>query len=71
MIKSRKQADIGNLMDLHCDPAQLPPQPPAPAWPVRPVYHGDGCPCESCCDIRASMDIYLRQRDLYSQNGFI
>jgi hypothetical protein len=37
----------------------------------RPVYHGDNCPCEACCDTRASVDIYLRQRELFSQNGFI
>lgn len=37
----------------------------------RPEYHTDECNCESCCDIRAAMDVYLRQRELFSQNGFI
>jgi len=25
----------------------------------KPVYHSDECSCETCCDIRASMDLYL------------
>lgn len=42
------------------------PLAPAP----RPQYHGDECSCESCCDIRASVDIYLQNKHLFELNGF-
>jgi hypothetical protein len=43
---------------------------PAPPVVQRPKYHGDDCPCISCCDNRASVDLYLRNLDLFNQNGF-
>jgi hypothetical protein len=60
-----------SLIDLTCSPAELPQEPARVPLEPRAKYHGDDCPCEGCCDIRASVDIYLRQRELFSQNGFI
>jgi hypothetical protein len=57
-------------LDLHTMPdTPLPAQSPLPPV-VRHVYHGDTCSCESCCDLRAAMDLYLRARKNWHENGF-
>lgn len=58
------------LVDLTCSASDLPPAPAVPVYEPRPVYHGDGCDCESCCDIRTAMDVYLSARENYLRNGF-
>ncbi len=57
-------------LNLQCEASDIPAQEPAPAYVPRPKYHGDECDCDSCCDIRASMDIYLKARANYQLNGF-
>lgn len=58
------------------DPNELPVLEPlsptgGPLSPqVKPKYHADSCFCESCCDIRASLDQYLSAKKLYERNGF-
>jgi hypothetical protein len=59
-----------SLIDLTCSPAELPAQPALVPREPRPVYHGDECSCITCCDLRASVDIYLKQRKLAQLNGF-
>lgn len=66
-MTTKYQDNIRALLDLN---APIPKQTPVPPRPPRPVYHSDECGCESCCDIRAAMDLYLSAKKNYEANGF-
>lgn len=69
MIKSKRQEDAGNLVDLHCDPAKLPPEPllisEGPLVPPpRPAPHEAGCWCVECWNAGLRFGEYLRAKRL-------
>ena len=62
MIKSRKQQDIGNLLDLTAPAPGVEP-PRAPVEPRRPP-HEAGCGCIECWNAGIEYSIYLQNKRL-------
>lgn len=68
MIKSRKQQDIGNLLDLTAPAPGVEP-PRAPVEPRRPP-HEAGCWCQICWSCGLEYGLYLQAKRLRDANGF-
>lgn len=62
MIKSRRQQDIGNLLDLSAPAPGVEP-PLAPVEPRRPP-HEAGCFCNTCFNAGIEYGIYLQNKRL-------
>ena len=61
MIKSKRQLDIGNLVDLS-DSAVLPPQPAVVLAEPRKPPHEAGCACIECWDAGLRYAEYLQAK---------
>jgi len=66
---TKLQDNIRDLLDLH-SPQTVPGTDAVITPRQRPVYHGDDCNCDSCCDMRAAVDNYLKARTAFNINGF-
>lgn len=67
-MTTKLQDNIRALLDLSAPAPGI--EPPRPERTPRPVYHSDECSCESCCDIRASMDLYLEAKANLNLNNW-
>lgn len=74
-VRTAYQDRLRDLIDIRKEPPEkLEPLSPTggPLKPVkRPKYHSDQCYCEDCADLRAAVEIYVKQKRLLDENGFI